>query len=249
MDIYLAVILPFAPGWTPEYFQQCNGQQLSSQQYAAIYALIGSNYGGGGSNFNLPDLRGRFPMHLPTPASMVGTKGGVAQLTVSLPGQCSITAANLPQHTHQAQFTPTTGTVNAPLAITAAGSLSGTATIPIDTTPGSGGVPSGSNNVLSGTPLSASNVKFPLGDTPTAGVSLAPVTVPVTASSNYSPAINTTVAINNVVTGGAVSVANGGGVPQPTLAPTVTTFNQNIMNPYLTMAFIFCMQGLWPTRA
>jgi microcystin-dependent protein len=73
--------------------------------------------------------------------------------------------------------------------------------------------------------------------------------VPVTASSNYSPAINTTVAVNNVVTGGAVSVANGGGVAQPTGAPTATPFDQSIINPYLTMAFIFCMQGIYPMRA
>jgi microcystin-dependent protein len=38
----------------------CDGSSLSCADYAQLYGVIGSAYGGGGTNFNLPDLRGRF---------------------------------------------------------------------------------------------------------------------------------------------------------------------------------------------
>ena len=49
----------FAPkGWA-----QCNGQLLPINQNQALFALLGTTYGGNGqTNFGLPDLRGRVPM-------------------------------------------------------------------------------------------------------------------------------------------------------------------------------------------
>src|SRR4030095_4267668 len=50
----------FAPlGWT-----FCNGSLLPIAQYDALFSLIGTTYGGDGEvTFQLPDLRGRFPIH------------------------------------------------------------------------------------------------------------------------------------------------------------------------------------------
>jgi microcystin-dependent protein len=51
----------FAPkGWT-----LCNGQLLPINQNQALFALLGTTYGGNGqTNFALPDLRGRTPFHI-----------------------------------------------------------------------------------------------------------------------------------------------------------------------------------------
>ena len=50
----------FAPtGWA-----LCNGQLMSIAQNQALFALLGTTYGGDGvQTFALPDLRGRVPMH------------------------------------------------------------------------------------------------------------------------------------------------------------------------------------------
>lgn len=54
----------------------CNGALLPIQQNQALFALLGTRYGGNGStNFALPDLRGRAPWEpaarFPSPAQMV----------------------------------------------------------------------------------------------------------------------------------------------------------------------------------
>jgi microcystin-dependent protein len=43
-------------GWLP-----CDGRSVAKTDYIDLFIAIESSYGGGGSNFNLPDLRGRFP--------------------------------------------------------------------------------------------------------------------------------------------------------------------------------------------
>lgn len=58
MEIYIGMIVPFGGNYIPPYFLPCNGQQFLTTQYQALFAVIGYNYGGSGSNFNVPDLRG-----------------------------------------------------------------------------------------------------------------------------------------------------------------------------------------------
>lgn len=56
-------ILPFAGSKAniPDGYLACDGSSLAVADYAALHAAIGDNWGGdGGTNFNLPDLRGRF---------------------------------------------------------------------------------------------------------------------------------------------------------------------------------------------
>jgi microcystin-dependent protein len=43
-------------GWLP-----CDGSSVPKKEYIDLFFAIESSYGGGGNNFNLPDLRGRFP--------------------------------------------------------------------------------------------------------------------------------------------------------------------------------------------
>jgi len=44
----------------PADYLECNGQSVSRTTYAALFAVVGTTYGGSGSNFNVPDLRGEF---------------------------------------------------------------------------------------------------------------------------------------------------------------------------------------------
>jgi len=78
----------FAPlGWNI-----CQGQLISISSNEALYALIGTTYGGDGqSTFQLPNLQGRIPVHQ-GPGYTMGMVGGSETVT--------ILAANFPSHTH-----------------------------------------------------------------------------------------------------------------------------------------------------
>ncbi|MEC4726956.1 tail fiber protein [Shewanella sp. D64] len=50
--------------YAPRSYAKCDGALLPISQNDAMYALLGTQYGGDGrTNFKLPDLRGRTPMH------------------------------------------------------------------------------------------------------------------------------------------------------------------------------------------
>ncbi|MBP7864537.1 MAG: phage tail protein [Acidobacteria bacterium] len=64
MDGFIGEIKMFGGTFAPLYWRFCDGSLLSIAEYNALYALIGTIYGGDGvSNFRLPDLRGRLPVH------------------------------------------------------------------------------------------------------------------------------------------------------------------------------------------
>jgi len=92
----------FAPvGWA-----LCNGQTLGISQYNALFALLGTTYGGNGtSTFQLPDLQGRVPLHAGAgaglPVYVQGEKAGSQSIT--------LTQQQMPLHTHIATFTPSGG--------------------------------------------------------------------------------------------------------------------------------------------
>lgn len=64
MDPFVAEIRIFPFNFAPKGWAWCNGQRLPISQNTALFSLIGTTYGGDGrSNFALPDLQGRAPMH------------------------------------------------------------------------------------------------------------------------------------------------------------------------------------------
>jgi microcystin-dependent protein len=97
---FVGEIFMFAGNFAPVGWVFCDGQLLPIDQYPALFSLIGTFYGGNGTtNFALPDLRGRVPIHLGTsPASgatyVIGQIGGAE--TVALQ------TAQLPPHRHAA---------------------------------------------------------------------------------------------------------------------------------------------------
>jgi microcystin-dependent protein len=92
MDPFIGEIRPFAFGIIPNGWAPCEGQTLAIAQYQALFALLGTTYGGNGTTtFCLPDLRGRTPIHF-SATHPEGQAGGEASHTLVM--------NELPQHTH-----------------------------------------------------------------------------------------------------------------------------------------------------
>jgi microcystin-dependent protein len=91
---YVGELRIFAGNFAPSQWALCDGRTLSISQYDALYALLGTTYGGDGINtFQLPDLRGRIPIHAGTDPSgnqyVLGQKAGTETVTLQqnqLPG-------------------------------------------------------------------------------------------------------------------------------------------------------------------
>ena len=63
MEYYLGEVCCFAFNVTPRGFMLCDGRLLPINRYQAMFALLGTNYGGDGrTTFALPDLRGKSPV-------------------------------------------------------------------------------------------------------------------------------------------------------------------------------------------
>jgi microcystin-dependent protein len=63
-DPFVAEIRIFPFNFAPQGWAFCDGQLLPLSQNTALFSLLGTTYGGNGkSNFALPDLQGRAPMH------------------------------------------------------------------------------------------------------------------------------------------------------------------------------------------
>jgi microcystin-dependent protein len=94
---YIGEIRMFAGNFAPSGWFLCQGQLLPISQFEVLYNLIGTTYGGDGqTNFALPDLRSRAPVHMGqgqgTSAYVLAQTGGVE--TVSLSSQ------QIPSHNH-----------------------------------------------------------------------------------------------------------------------------------------------------
>ena len=61
---FLSEIKIMSFNFAPKGWALCNGQLLPINQNQALFSLLGTTYGGNGqTNFALPDLRGRTPIH------------------------------------------------------------------------------------------------------------------------------------------------------------------------------------------
>lgn len=120
----------FAPtGWA-----LCNGQLLPIVQNQALFALIGTIYGGNGqTTFALPDLRGRAPIHH-------GQGSGLSQRDIgAAPGAeaVTLTSGQMPAHTHALEANPDNATTKDPAGgVLAAGkNYAGPASTPVAMSP------------------------------------------------------------------------------------------------------------------
>ncbi len=103
---FLSEIRMFSFNFAPRGWALCNGQILPINQNQALFALIGTTYGGDGRvTFALPNLQGRVPIHVGN-GHTLGERAGEQAHTVSV--------AEMPAHTHVAQASAAAGTQNVP---------------------------------------------------------------------------------------------------------------------------------------
>ena len=124
---YIGAVWATGANYCPTYSLPADGRQLNIRDYEALYALIGTTYGGDAqTTFALPDLSGRTPIGMGTGKD----NGGTNNLTPVTLGQkrgsalVTLTPSNLPPHTHTAVFTPT-GTNSITVTVPASSNLTG----------------------------------------------------------------------------------------------------------------------------
>jgi len=99
---FVGEIRMFAGNFAPAGWAFCSGQILPISENETLFTLIGTTYGGDGeSTFQLPDLRGRVPIHQGN-GFILAENGGVESVT--------LTTQQMPTHTHT--LTATTSNSN-----------------------------------------------------------------------------------------------------------------------------------------
>jgi microcystin-dependent protein len=105
-EYYIGQIMLSGFNFAPRNFAMCSGQTLSINQNQALFALLGTVYGGNGvTTFQLPDLRGRTPVGYGNNYP-IGTSFGVEGVTLN--------SSQVPAHTHAINATTTAGTLRDP---------------------------------------------------------------------------------------------------------------------------------------
>jgi microcystin-dependent protein len=103
---FLSEIKIMSFNFPPKGWAMCNGQLLPINQNQALFALLGTTYGGDGrQTFGLPNLQTRTPMHVGN-GHTLGEIGGEQAHT--------LTIAELPAHTHSVNVANVAATSNAP---------------------------------------------------------------------------------------------------------------------------------------
>ncbi|MDP4207543.1 MAG: tail fiber protein [Bacteroidota bacterium] len=97
-DAFIGELRLFPYGFTPRNWASCEGQLLSIAQNSALFGILGTYYGGNGTNnFALPDLRGRAIISFNPSFFDLGAIGGTTTNTLLV--------SQLPAHTHTLNIT------------------------------------------------------------------------------------------------------------------------------------------------
>ncbi|NER15549.1 phage tail protein [Leptobacterium flavescens] len=96
-DPTLGEITMFGGNFNPASWADCDGQLIPISGNDALFSLLGTTYGGDGrTQFGLPDLRGRVPIHTGQGAGLTnrpqGSRGGSETHTLSI--------TEIPSHGH-----------------------------------------------------------------------------------------------------------------------------------------------------
>ncbi|RPI25426.1 MAG: phage tail protein [Chloroflexota bacterium] len=103
---FLSEIKIMSFGFPPKGWALCNGQFLPINQNQALFALLGTTYGGNGqTTFALPNLQGRTPIHVGNGHTLGESAGADAN---------TITQQTMPTHTHLVNASTTTANSNVP---------------------------------------------------------------------------------------------------------------------------------------
>ena len=95
-EAYMSQVMAFAFNFAPKSWAMCNGQTIAIQQNSALFALLGTTYGGNGTTtFALPNLQSRVPLsfgnHIGETFAL-GEMSGVENVT--------LTINDIPGHNH-----------------------------------------------------------------------------------------------------------------------------------------------------
>jgi microcystin-dependent protein len=105
---FLSEIRIMSFNFPPKGWAFCNGQLLPINQNQALFALLGTTYGGNGqTNFALPNLQGRVPIHMGS-GHTLGERGGEQAHTLAI--------SEVPVHTHALMASTTDGNAPVPFA-------------------------------------------------------------------------------------------------------------------------------------
>src|SRR5215207_5539678 len=112
-DQFVAEIRIFPFNFPPKGWAFCDGQLMPLSQNTALFALLGTTYGGDGkSTFALPDLQGSAPMHPGQGQGLslrdLGEMSGVESITLLV--------SEIPAHTHVMNTTNEDGNNTQPAA-------------------------------------------------------------------------------------------------------------------------------------
>jgi microcystin-dependent protein len=103
---YVGEIRMFGGNFAPAGWMFCDGSLLPISENETLFQLIGTTYGGDGqSTFQLPDLRGRIPLHFGSGFTLAET-GGSEEVTLTVP--------QIAAHSHPALASAATASSNSP---------------------------------------------------------------------------------------------------------------------------------------
>jgi len=218
MEQYIGEIRMVSFKYAPDRWALCNGQALPVNKNQALYSLIGNTYGGDTTNFNLPNLQGRVPVHVNSGTGMLPNSIPAASATLAasggLPGFI-LTQAQMPAHTHDATFKGTGG--------------GGSYTPPNVTVTVQGSSAAGTQSSPTGNYLAGSVATAPAKN----------LFVPGTAAGT----LGNIAGVSAVVTGGSGGGITGGTVTNAVVGGTTPVNN---LTPYLVVYFIIAISGEYP---
>ncbi len=103
---FLGEIRIFSFTFAPKGWAQCNGQLLPINQNQALFAILGTTYGGDGRiTFALPNLQGRVPVYTGNGITLGQSAGEEAH---------TLNVAELPAHSHTPVGSPSSATAGNP---------------------------------------------------------------------------------------------------------------------------------------
>lgn len=109
MEGTIGEIRCFAGDFAPKSWAYCNGQQLAVNQNQALFAILGTTYGGNGiTTFGLPNMQSRTPVGTGK-SYAIGNIGGVENYT--------LLATEMPAHIHTPTVTAGTGPASGTITI------------------------------------------------------------------------------------------------------------------------------------
>lgn len=230
MDSFIGTIMAVGFNFAPRGWMTCSGQLLSISSNSALFALLGTQYGGDGVNtFGLPDLRGRVAVGANNGVAgritaVNGTTGGALTSAVTGTGTGtvtgSLTVANLPAHNHTATFTPS-------------GGGSTTVAIKVSTDAATTATPSSTSYLAVGKSSGAQTPFLYRNDIGAGSTNLASDMATVSGGGSGG-----TVTVDNTGTGSPLALP-----ATVNLAGTAAT-----VPPFQGVLYVICVEGLFPSR-